>query len=216
MRLTTPFVDAEYMAYMLGDSTPNGFRGTAKGDANNGVLLLDDRPITVRQGPSHHEWFSTGALYVIEAAAASHRARALPAIERVALSTSSWRPLYRLWNSSLAESQRYAGEAIVSAGCLHSVPCVPAHVLEGACEIAHASVNVLQACSAVELGTSHRGRWCAVMRLGVQHARLRRHHTDRSQCHQLRAPNIAQVMSHLGDAGFQGRRPRARVHRAST
>ena len=155
--INDPFVDAEYMAYMLEhDSAPNGFRGTAKGDANNGVLLLDGRPVTVFscKDPATIEWFSTGALYVIEASghftsgasAAGHREGGTQHIIMAAPCTDCVELVAGV------NHERYAGEAIVSAGS----PCTQClayllMVLEGACEIAHASVNVLQACSAVEL-----------------------------------------------------------------
>ena len=62
--INDPYVDAEYMAYMLQqDAAPHGFRGATLGDDKTGLLTLDGRPVSLFacKEPSEIDWFSAGA-----------------------------------------------------------------------------------------------------------------------------------------------------------
>ena len=66
--INDPYIDAEYMAYMLQhDPTHGAYKGTVLADA--GGLLLDGRPLTItaHKEPSQINWVSSGARYVVEA-----------------------------------------------------------------------------------------------------------------------------------------------------
>src|SRR5689334_15871715 len=65
--INDPFVDAEYMAYMLKyDSVQGWFRGSAEG--SNGKLVVNGRAISVyaAMAPQEIPWAACGARYIIE------------------------------------------------------------------------------------------------------------------------------------------------------
>jgi glyceraldehyde 3-phosphate dehydrogenase len=77
--INDPFIDAEYMAYMLKyDSVHGRFRGTAKGQVNepqpmqtrNAQLVVDGQAIHVSAAmrPEEIPWSACGAEYVVESA----------------------------------------------------------------------------------------------------------------------------------------------------
>ena len=66
--INDPFIDVEYMVYLLKyDSTHGRFKGSV--EAKNGKLVVDGHEITVfgHKNPEEIQWGSVGAEYVIEA-----------------------------------------------------------------------------------------------------------------------------------------------------
>ena len=63
----SPFIDLEYMVYMLKyDSTHGRFKGAVS--AENGKLVVNGKAITIfaERDPSNINWGSTGAEYIVE------------------------------------------------------------------------------------------------------------------------------------------------------
>jgi glyceraldehyde 3-phosphate dehydrogenase len=69
--INDPFIDAEYMAYMLKyDSVHGRFKGSA--EARNGKLIVNGRPIDVYAATTPREipWTACGAKYIVESTGA--------------------------------------------------------------------------------------------------------------------------------------------------
>src|SRR5690242_17232433 len=65
--INDPFIDAEYMAYMLKyDSVHGQFKGST--EARNGKLIVNGRSIDVYAAtvPQEIPWTACGAMYVVE------------------------------------------------------------------------------------------------------------------------------------------------------
>lgn len=158
--INDPFVDPEYMAYMLQqDGAPNGFHTSAEGDDKLGQLRLDGKPITVfsSKDPSKIDWFSAGAVYIIEASGRfTSAASAAGHLEGGAQHVVVAAPLEDCPQLLVGVNhEAYAGETVISAGsaCAHALAYLLT-VLEDACGeggIAHACASVLQASSDIEL-----------------------------------------------------------------
>ena len=140
--INDPYIDAEYMAYMLDhDPTHGKYRGTVVAD--NGGLLLDGRPIevTAHKEPGEINWVASGARYVIEASgcfdtpkkASAHLKGGAARV--VVCAPCADVPQFVVGANHL----RYNNEPLVSAGSAAS------HCLAILCRAVHEASGILQA-----------------------------------------------------------------------
>jgi glyceraldehyde 3-phosphate dehydrogenase len=153
--INDPYIDAEYMAYMLDhDATHGKYRGTVLADG--GELLLDGRPvvITAHKEPSDVNWVSAGARYVIEASGCFDTPKKAGAHLRggaqrvVVCAPCGDLPQFVAGINHL----RYNNEPLISAGsaATHSLALL-CRAVDEACGIVQASASVLHASRPQEL-----------------------------------------------------------------
>ena len=161
--INDPYIEADYMAYMLqhGDGrTPVGAYGGGV-VVEDGQLLLDGRPVTVMavREPSEINWVSTGARYIVECSGCFETLRrasghltggaqrviiASPSADTIPADT----PQFVMGANHLS----YANETVISAGSTAShCLSILAKVVHESVGIAHASVSVLHSSKEREL-----------------------------------------------------------------
>jgi glyceraldehyde 3-phosphate dehydrogenase len=148
--INDPYIDAEYMAYMLEhDSVHGPYKGTVVPDS--GDLMVDGRPVTVTsiKDPSQINWVAAGARYVVEASghfdtpkrAAAHL---LGGAHRVVVAAACGdAPQFVVG----ANHQGYNNEPLVSAGS------AAAHCLALLARALDESVGLTQGCACVLLAS---------------------------------------------------------------
>jgi glyceraldehyde 3-phosphate dehydrogenase len=154
--INDPYVDAEYMAYMLQHDEVHGpCRHTVEAPDRH-TLIINGRQVTLMntREPSKVDWRSGGARYIIEASGRFTSAKAARdhlygGAEHVIIAAACTDVPQLLAG---VNQTHYKGEAIVSCGSA-AAHCLALFikVVEDAFGIALASASVLQVCSTQEL-----------------------------------------------------------------
>ena len=155
--INDPYIDAEYMAYMLQHDELFGSCRCSLDANEDGQLVVDGHPITILscREPREIDWYACGAVYVIEASGrfdtpAGARAHLTGGAKHVIVAAPCGNAPQLI--VGVNHDQYRSTDTVVSGGspAAHCLAMV-AKVVDEAFGIEHASVNVLQACRKEQL-----------------------------------------------------------------